>query len=79
MVGAGSTIGRARLGGTHANEGFINAGAGSEPCGVAIYGSKLYWADEDSSTIGRGDVNGTHVQQNFIISGSNAPCGIAVG
>ena len=37
------TIGRANLDGTGVNQGFI--GAGTDPCGVAVDGAHVYWAN----------------------------------
>ena len=70
-----TTIGRANLNGTGANENFITGG--NVPCFVAVDASHVYWANTNGTTIGRANLNGTGVNQNFI-TGANAPCGVAV-
>lgn len=75
----GSTIGRARVKGTDIDNNFVNAGSGSDPCGVVVYGPRLYWASSDSQSIGVANLNGTGVKPTFIVNGLNGPCGIAVG
>jgi hypothetical protein len=47
------------------------------PCGVAVDGSHLYWADRAGNVIGRANRDGTGVERTFI-GGVQEPCGIAV-
>ncbi len=68
-----TTIGRANLNGTGANENFITGG--KVPCFVAVDASHVYWANTNGTTIGRANLNGTGVNQNFI-TGANEPCGV---
>ncbi len=72
----GSTsIGRATLGGATSQD-FIPA---THPCGVAVDGAHVYWADTNSSlgSIGRASLDGSGADQTFI-TGVSQPCGVAV-
>lgn len=60
----GTTIGRARLDGSHAVRKFVS-GAG-RPCGLAIFRGQLYWAEEASAAVGRVRLDGTGVKHRFI-------------
>ncbi len=66
--GDGTSIGRANLDGTGVNQSFISGAQG--PCGVALEGTHVYWANEGYSakgtTIGRANLDGTGVNQSFI-------------
>jgi virginiamycin B lyase len=73
--GLPGTIGRANLDGTAANQNFITGA--NFPCGVAVDGSHIYWANQDTNTIGRANLDGSGVDQSFI-TGANGPCGVAV-
>ncbi len=73
--GDGTTIGRANLDGSDANQSFIAGAAG--PCGVAATTTHLYWANRALGTIGRANLDGTGVDQSFI-TGASLPCGVAV-
>jgi virginiamycin B lyase len=76
-----TTIGRANLDGSGANQSFI--GGASGPCGVAVDSGHIYWANEGipfgqpGSTIGRANLDGSGANQSFI-RGASAPCGVAV-
>jgi hypothetical protein len=69
------TIARANLDGTGADHHLITGL--SSPCGVAVDGSHIYWANAGFNTIGRAELDGRQVTQSFI-EGANAPCGVAV-
>src|SRR5215210_7293508 len=70
------TIGRAELGGTDANQGFIT-GAGF-PGGMAVNYTHIYWvSNRDNGTIGRANLDGTGANPNFIIGAGN-PVGLTV-
>ena len=73
--GTGTTLGRANLDGTGANESFIAGAKG--PVGIAVDGSYVYWANTFSTTIGRAKLDGTGPNQSFITGATN-PCGVAV-
>jgi hypothetical protein len=62
---AQGSIGRANLDGTGANQNFIAlpTGAASEPHGLAVDGSHIYWSH---GAIGRANLDGTGVDENFI-------------
>jgi hypothetical protein len=70
-----STIGRANLDGTAANQGFI-AGA-DHPRGVAVDGQHVYWDNYTTGTIGRSNLDGTAADQSFIV-GASFPVGVTV-
>lgn len=53
-------------------------GDASTPCGVALDGSHLYWANAASNAIGRANTDSTMVNQSFIATGGNQICGVAV-
>ena len=57
------------------NQSFI-VGA-HVPCGVAVDGAHIYWANGDDGTIGRANLDGSRADQGFI-TGGNRPCGVAV-
>ena len=61
---AGTTIGRANNDGTAVNQAFI--GGASEPTGVAVDSSHIYWFNELGRSIGRANLDGTAVNQTFI-------------
>jgi virginiamycin B lyase len=50
----------------------------ARPCGVAVDGSHVYWADTAGMAIGRANLDGSGVDRTFI-SGVSSPCGVAVG
>ena len=72
---SGATIGRANLNGTGANQSFISGA--SEPEGVAVDATHIYWANAGTNTIGRANLDGGEVNQSFI-TGANRPEGVAV-
>lgn len=49
----------------------------TRPCGVAVDGSHIYWADMAGMAIGRANLDGSGVDRNFI-SGVSSPCGVGV-
>lgn len=75
--GGGTRIGSARTtNGGNVDLSFI--GGGSGPCGVALSGLQLYWANDATNTIARANSDGTAVNQSFIETGSKRTCGVAV-
>jgi virginiamycin B lyase len=58
------------------DEAFVSGLA--RPCGVAVDGSHVYWADTAGMAIGRADLDGGGVERNFI-AGVSSPCGVGVG
>jgi streptogramin lyase len=73
----GTRIGRADVtNGGSADPSFIDGG--SAPCGVASFGSQLFWANLNTNTIGRANKNATGVDQTFIPTGGAQICGVAV-
>jgi virginiamycin B lyase len=78
----GTTIGRANLNGTVVNHSFITGASG--PCGVAVNGTHIYWANNaagtgipNNGTIARANLDGTAVNQSLVSAPDN-PCGIAL-
>ena len=77
----GTTIGRANLDGTGANQSFI--GGAHSPAGIAVNGPYIYWANFGGThgvagtTIGRARLNGTGVNQSFV-KGAKTPVGVFV-
>ena len=73
-----STIGRANLDGSGANQSFV--GGLHTALAVAVDSAHLYWGDfvdGTGGTIGRANLDGTSVDQQFI-TGASTPRGIAV-
>jgi hypothetical protein len=72
----GTTIGRANLDGSGANQSFVETG--DFPCGVAVDATHIYWANFDG-TIGRAALDDPgNPDQDFISTGAEGPCGVAV-
>jgi hypothetical protein len=77
-------IGRAMLDGTGVNHSFIPVappGGPTNPCGVAVDGRYVYWANAtqpsgSGTTIGRARLDGSQPELAFI-QGADAPCGVA--
>jgi streptogramin lyase len=69
------TIARADLNGQNVNLSFITGA--SDPIGVAVDSSHVYWTNSSTQTIGRADLNGQNVNQSFI-TGAAFPQGVAV-
>lgn len=49
-----------------------------QPCGIALDGTYLYWANREAGTIGRARLDGSEANPAFI-GGLNGPCNVAVG
>jgi hypothetical protein len=77
---AASTVGRANLDGTGANQNFITGATDS--FGTAVDGQHIYWSsfdDGQGTAIGRANLDGTGVNQNFIAGvGGSDLFGVAV-
>jgi hypothetical protein len=75
--GAGTNIGRANLNGKGVDESFV--GQALAPCGLAVLGSQVYWANAGTATIGRVNTDGTGVDYGLIQTGAepNKICGVA--
>ncbi|HUI28484.1 MAG TPA: hypothetical protein VL403_20570, partial [Candidatus Kryptonia bacterium] len=69
------TLGRANLDGTDPMPNFISGLNG--PCGVAVAGGFIYWANSTGGPIGRATVDGMNVENAFVPTGAS-PCGVAV-
>ena len=46
------------------------------PCGVAVAGNHIYWADAEANTIGRANLDGSNIKLDFIVGAASVPCGI---
>ena len=82
------TIGRARLDGTGVEHSFVS-GTGRGPCGVALDGTHIYWAEalggkvgspDEGGAIGRANRDGSGVNASFVSTpGKNfRDCGVAI-
>jgi hypothetical protein len=71
-------IGRSNLGGGEVDQHLIPLGD-LHPCGMALDGAHLYWADRGypMSSIGRANLDGTGVDRN-VIPAQGGVCGVAV-
>lgn len=78
LIGGGTQIGRANVAtGMGADPSFI--GNASSPCGVAVFGSKLYWTNLGNNSIGTANTDSSGVKQDLIgLGGEGSLCGIAV-
>ena len=74
-LGKGTTVGRANLDGTSANQSFITAA--SIPTAVAVDGQHVYWTNPLGGTIGRANLDGAGASE-FFITGAGEPLGLAV-
>jgi hypothetical protein len=74
----GSTIGRAKINGTGANNNFITGI--DQPRGVAVDSKFIYWAEGGGggNSIGRANLDGSGVNHQFITTGVTNPTGVAV-
>jgi hypothetical protein len=79
-VGSGTNIGRASLISPKTSVDPSYLGAASGPCGIAVFGSKLYWPNSGTATIGRANTDATSPEYEFIPTGAEPKtiCGIAV-
>lgn len=75
----GDGVSRTNLDGTNPSPGLITGRSEpfGTPCGLAVDGSHLYWADRFNDRIGRSWLDGSHREDDFII-GADEPCGVAV-
>lgn len=73
------SIGRMNLDGTNPSPGLIFSYSRPlrSPCGLAVDGSHLYWAERANDSIGRSNLDGNDREYGFI-SGADEPCGVAV-
>ena len=49
----------------------------SDPCGVAVNDTHIFWGNNGGDAIGRANLDGTGVDQNFI-TGADNPCGVTL-
>lgn len=64
FVEGGGSIGRANLDGSDVTDRFITGA--SNPLGLAVDGTDLYWANNLDTTIGRASLDGSDQSQSFI-------------
>jgi hypothetical protein len=77
LTETGSTIGRASvINGSGLNRSLIGEADG--PCGLAVFGLQLYWANAGNQTIGRANTDGTGVVPQLFQTGGTKICGVAV-
>jgi hypothetical protein len=70
----GTSIGRAKINGTGANNNFITGL--TQPSAVAVDSKFIYWGE--SNRIGRANLDGSGANSNFITTGVVGPFGLAV-
>lgn len=73
----GTEIGRANI----SDGGAINPsliGGADGPCGVAVFGTQLYWANAGDGEIGRANTDGTALDEELVQTGGGDICGVAV-
>jgi hypothetical protein len=75
----GNAISRMNLDGTNPSPELIASQSQllGTPCGLAVDGSHLYWADEFGDRIGRAGLDGSNREDDFV-DGADKPCGVAV-
>jgi hypothetical protein len=69
LGGGGTTIGRADQDGSSVNHALISSA--SQPGGVVVDGSHIYWANGSTNSIGRANLDGSGANPSFI---ANATC-----
>jgi len=75
FVEGGGSIGRANLNGSDVTNRFITGA--SNPRGLAVDGTDLYWANNHDTTIGRARLDGSEASQGFI-TGAIDPDALAI-
>jgi Low-density lipoprotein receptor repeat class B len=73
--GSTSTIGRANIDGSGANQSFISGA--KTPEGMAVDAGHVYWVNNGLGEIGRANLDGSGVEQAFVADAGN-PTGMAV-
>ncbi len=77
LTGNGSSIGTASvITGGSPRPSLI--GDANGPCGIAILGTQVYWANKGNSTIARANTDGTAVNEDLVTVGGGEICGVAV-
>jgi hypothetical protein len=74
--GPAHEIGRVNINGTGLDKSIIGEAEG--PCGLTVFGSKLYWANDATNTIGVANTDATGVNESLVQTGGNQICGVAV-
>ncbi len=77
LTNNGTEIGRANT----SDGGAVNPsliGTADGPCGIALAGTQMYWANSGNGTIGRANTDGTAVDEELVHTGGGAICGVAV-
>jgi hypothetical protein len=76
LGGFAHEIGRVNINGGPPDKSIIGEAEG--PCGLAVFGSKLYWANQATDTIGVANTDATQVNESLVQTGGHEICGIAV-
>jgi hypothetical protein len=65
---------------TIANKNFdpSTIGEAEGPCGLAVDGSRLFWANQGNDTIGVANTDATGVDESLVQTGGDEICGVAV-
>jgi virginiamycin B lyase len=74
--GPAHEIGRVNINGTGLDKSIIGEAEG--PCGLSVFGSRLFWANNATDTIGVANTDATGVNESLIQTGGKEICGVAV-
>ncbi len=74
--GPAHEIGRVNINGTGLDKSMIGEAEG--PCGLSVFGSRLFWANNATDTIGVANTDATGVDEGLIQTGGHEICGVAV-
>jgi hypothetical protein len=76
LGGFSHEIGRVSISGMGLDESII--GEANGPCGLAVFGSQLYWANQGGGTIGVANTDASLPDESLVTTGATEPCGVAV-
>jgi hypothetical protein len=74
--GPAHELGRVNINGTGLDKSMIGEAEG--PCGLTIFGGRLFWANNATNTIGVANTDATGVNESLIQTGGREICGVAV-
>jgi hypothetical protein len=76
LGGFSHEIGRVSINGSGLDESIIGEADG--PCGLTVFGSRLYWANQGGGTIGVANTDASLPDESLVTTGTTEPCGVAV-
>src|SRR6185437_14421110 len=74
--GPAHEIGRVNINGTGLDKSIIGEAEG--PCGLTVFASRLFWANQATGTIGVANTDATGVNESLVQTGTTEICGVAV-